>query len=312
MVQRDLLFQEVLSLATDNEAATTAKKPVKGHIAWAKYAINRITGTSLSDDNKTDAAFKTALGSFQSSNGLKVTSRVDFQTERKLLEQVAMAGLSFMDIPKKTTLALAATKIEDWMDRAVIPEKKKNLILHNFRDPRTLTSLVLHHMAYKAKDEKGNYSNPATYVRVGAHFCIMLDGRIMQHHPVSRFIWHSNGTSPLSVGVEFEGNFPDVNGKWWYPRNKKTGKLMKINEDHPTAAQYESGRFLLKYLQLILNLRHVLVHRQSSDDRTNDPGPHIWYNVGEWALTNLGIKDGGKDFKVGTGAAIPASWRTPR
>ncbi|MFN7999717.1 MAG: hypothetical protein U0X75_01730 [Acidobacteriota bacterium] len=56
-------------------------------------------------------------------------------------------------------------------------------------------------------------------------------------------------------------------------------------------------------------MTHVLAHRQSSGQRENDPGPDIWYHVGQWAIDNLGLKDGGPGFKVGTGNPIPDLWR---
>jgi peptidoglycan hydrolase-like protein with peptidoglycan-binding domain len=59
-----------------------------------------------------------------------------------------------------------------------------------------------------------------------------------------------------------------------------------------------------------MGLTHILAHRQSSGQRENDPGPDIWYHVGQWAVDNLGLKDGGPGFKVGTGNPIPDLWRT--
>jgi hypothetical protein len=225
MLQRNLLFNEIKLLQIANELEFEVKtNTVKGHIAWAKTVLNKISGANLAIDNRTDEKFLRAITEFQSANSFKSTSKLDFQTERMLLEKNGLANLSELEKTKREIIIQAKTKIEDWTDKAIIAEKKKQLILNQFRDPRTITSLVLHHMAYKAKDDQGNYSNPKTYLGVGAHFCIMLNGRIMQHHPVSRFIWHSNCTSPRSVGVEFEGNFPDIKGKWWYPTNKKTGK----------------------------------------------------------------------------------------
>lgn len=310
MLQRNLLFNEIKSLQINNELEFEVKKnTVEGRIAWAKTILNKILGSTLSVDNNADENFRKVVAQFQSANNLKGTSKLDFQTERLLLEKNGLANLTDLDKTKREIIIRAKTKIEDWTDKAIIVEKKKHLILNQFRDPRIITSLVLHHMAYKSKDNQGNYSNPKTYLGVGAHFCVMLDGRIMQHHPVSRFIWHSNCTSPRSVGVEFEGNFPDIKGKWWYPTDKKNGKKIKINEDRPTQAQFESGKFLLVYLKLVIGLKNVLVHRQSSKDRENDPGPEIWFNVGEWGLANLGLSDGGKDFKCGTGNPIPEQWR---
>ena len=50
--------------------------------------------------------------------------------------------------------------------------------------------------------------------------------------------------------------------------------------------------------------------RQSSKMKANDPGPHIWKGVGQWALNELGLSDGGATFSVGSGQPIPDSWRT--
>lgn len=302
--ERNMLFREIQMLLSDKELEFETKKPAKGHVAWAQESLNQLYSLLIPVDNMLKEPTKQALLRFKSAKGLSETGKVDFQTERRLLEENAIAKLE-----KNATINLitvAKGRIEDWTNKAIIPEKKKHLILQRFRDPRTIKSLVLHQMAYKAKDK----SNPEKYLTVGAHFCIMLDGRIMQHHPISRFIWHSNCTSPLSIGVEFEGNFPNIKGKWWYPTDKKTGKKIRVNEDKPTQAQFESGQFLLKYLKSVLGLKNVLAHRQSSEDRENDPGPDIWFNVGEWGLANLGLSEGGKNFKCGTGNPILEKWRT--
>src|SRR5262249_672306 len=57
-------------------------------------------------------------------------------------------------------------------------------------------------------------------------------------------------------------------------------------------------------------LTTVLAHRQSSGTRENDPGPDIWFDVGQWAVNTHGLKDGGPAFKIGEGNAIPDEWRT--
>lgn len=166
------------------------------------------------------------------------------------------------------------------------------------RDPKTVYALVLHQMAccFRPKDPLQRF------LTVGAHFAITSDGRILQLHPVSALVWASNGFNARSVAVEFAGNFPNVRSTWWkgdtYGRNR------------PTPAQIDAGRHLVRYLKRTIGLTHVLAHRQSSGTRENDPGPDIWFNVGQWAIDTLGLKDGGPDFKIGTGMPIPAQWRT--
>lgn len=165
------------------------------------------------------------------------------------------------------------------------------------RDPKKVHALVLHQMAccFKVKD-------PLTrFLKMAPHFAILPDGRILQLHPILALTGASNGFNAGSVAVEFAGNFPDTKGKWWHgPQN---------GMNQVTPAQIEAGRYLVRYLIRTMGLKTILAHRQSSGTRDNDPGPDIWFHVGQWAIDNLGLKDGGPGFKVGTGNAIPDLWR---
>jgi hypothetical protein len=165
------------------------------------------------------------------------------------------------------------------------------------RDLAKVKALVLHQMAccFQRKDPlKG-------YLRLKAHFAILPDGKILQIHPVAQLIWASNGFNNGSVAVEFAGNFPNTKGTWW--------EGAKFGRNQVTPAQIEAGRRLIRHLMSTIGLRTVLAHRQSSATRENDPGPDIWYHVGQWAIDNLGLKDGGPGFKVGGGNPIPDLWR---
>jgi N-acetylmuramoyl-L-alanine amidase-like protein/putative peptidoglycan binding protein/D-alanyl-D-alanine carboxypeptidase-like protein len=168
----------------------------------------------------------------------------------------------------------------------------------SIRDPKKVYALVLHQMAccFKVKD-------PLTrFLKMAPHFAILPDGRILQLHPITAYTWASNGFNKGSVAVEFAGNFPNTRGKWW--NEKEAGK------NQVTKEQIEAGRYLARHLIRTMGLTHILAHRQSSATRENDPGPDIWYHVGQWAVDNLGLKDGGPGFKVGDGNPIPDLWRT--
>jgi hypothetical protein len=166
------------------------------------------------------------------------------------------------------------------------------------RDPQTVYALVLHQMAccFKPKDPLKRF------LTVGAHFAITEDGRILQLHPVNALVWASNGFNNRSVAVEFAGNFPSTKGRWW------KGETYGMNR--PTAAQVTAGRQLIRHLMRTMGLTHILAHRQSSGTRENDPGPDLWFDVGQWAVNTLGLKDGGPGFKIDTGNPIPDEWRT--
>lgn len=163
------------------------------------------------------------------------------------------------------------------------------------RDITKIYALVLHMMAFSRGNEAKRYDT------VNSHFAITPDGKIIQLHPLEQLLWSSNGFNNRSVAVEFAGNFPNTKGKCWQPQNYGCHQV--------TQAQIDAGRTLVKYLIKKIGLTHVLAHRQSSGSRENDPGPDIWYGVGQWAVDNLGMKDGGPGFKIDSGNPIPDEWR---
>jgi hypothetical protein len=192
----------------------------------------------------------------------------------------------------RASRALASTNIIDLTASADKSLRKGT------RDPKAVYALVLHQMAccFAPKDPLKRF------LSVGAHFAITNDGRILQLHPVSALVWASNGFNNRSVAVEFAGNFPSTKGRWWKAETYGMNRL--------TAAQVTAGRQLIQHLVQTIGLTHVLAHRQSSGTRENDPGPDVWFDVGQWAVNNLGLKDGGPGFKIGTGTPIPDEWRT--
>jgi len=191
--------------------------------------------------------------------------------------------------------------------------KANKSLRKKMRDPKTVDTLVLHQMAccFKVKDPLTRFLK-----NMAPHFAILADGRILQLHPTQALTWASNGFNTNSVAVEFAGNFPSTKGKWWLDRKylqtltkAQAEAYIKANQNRVTPEQIEAGRYLIKHLIRTMGLKKVVSHRQSSNTRENDPGPDIWYHVGQWAIENLGVSDGGSGYKVGTGAAIPDIWR---
>jgi len=166
------------------------------------------------------------------------------------------------------------------------------------RDPSTVYALVLHQMACCFNPKKPL----ERFLTITAHFVTTNDGRVLQLHPTSALLWASNGFNARSVAVEFAGNFPNSRGTWW--------KGDEYGRNRVTQAQINGGRYLVRYLMRTMGLTHILAHRQSSGTRENDPGPDIWYHIGQWGVDTLGLRDGGPGFKIGTGNAIPNEWRT--
>jgi peptidoglycan hydrolase-like protein with peptidoglycan-binding domain len=206
-----------------------------------------------------------------------------------------------VDAAKKaaTTIGRAVTGALNDSSRIIdLTDQADKTLRKGTRDPRTVTALVLHQMACCA-----NRKDPLkSYLKINSHYTILRDGRILQMHPISSLLWASHGFNKRSVAVEFAGNFPNTKGQWW--QGEKYGK------NQLTRAQAEAGRYLIQHLVKTIGLRHVLTHRQAHSSRTNDPGPDIWYHVGQWAIDTLGLSDCGPAFKIDSGAPIPNEWRT--
>ena len=177
-------------------------------------------------------------------------------------------------------------------DRTALTPRDKR---HGNRDMKKVYALVLHQMAFSRGSNNTRYDN------VTSHFAILPDGQILQLHPLSALLWASNGFNNGSVAVEFAGNFPNTKGKCW--------SAAKFGCHRVTPQQIEAGRYLVDHLIRVMGLTHILAHRQSSGMRENDPGPDLWAGVGQWAIENRGLKDGGPGFKIDTGNPIPDAWR---
>lgn len=178
------------------------------------------------------------------------------------------------------------------VDRTAFSPKDKRKKVRNIKD---VYALVLHQTGFS----RGN--DPKKYNKVTAHFVILPNGSILQLHPLTAYLYASNGFNKGSVAVEFVGNFPSTRGKCYKPERFGCNKVTK--------EQIQAGRELIKYLTKKISLTHVLAHRQSSGLRGNDPGPDLWYNVGQWAVNKRGLNDGGTNFKIKSGKAIPDAWQ---
>lgn len=178
------------------------------------------------------------------------------------------------------------------VDRMAYSPKDKRKKVRNIKD---VYALVLHQTGFS----RGN--DPKKYNKVTAHFVILPNGTILQLHPLTAYLWASNGFNKGSVSVEFVGNFPSTRGKCYKP--EKFGCNTVSNE------QIQAGRQLIKYLIEKIGLTHVLAHRQSSGSRGNDPGPDLWFHIGQWAVKKHSLKDGGAGFKISSGKSIPDTWR---
>ena len=184
----------------------------------------------------------------------------------------------------------------DVKDMTALTDRKLRLRMRASTDVDTV---VLHQMGFS----RGNV--PERYLNVVSHFAVLPDGTILKLHPMEAFLAASSDLNTYSVAVEFAGNFPNEKGYYWAGN---AGRHI-LGEK-----QISAGRELLRWMYQDLGIVFINAHRQGelASERGNCPGPDIWYHLGEWAVKDLGMDDGGKDFKEGRGSPIPESWRRPR
>jgi hypothetical protein len=299
------------------------------HVRWTQDCLNRVMSAQLPVDGVMTAATRSVVRSFQQRENLRVTGIVGPDTQEALkracageapsADEPAAVGdapvdqewgfeaedESLGDIFGRIAggIGSAYGRVTDVLGGAsgsrIIDLTANSDKSHRKgkRDPKKVYALVLHQMAccFKPKDPLKRF------LTINSHFAITADGRILQLHPITELLWASNGFNAGSVAVEFAGNFPNIKGTWWQGD--------KFGRDRPTPAQLEAGRYLARYLINTMGLTHILAHRQSSGSRENDPGPEVWYHVGQWAVENLGLKDGGPGFKLPGANPIPNEWR---
>jgi len=125
------------------------------------------------------------------------------------------------------------------------------------------------------------------------------------------WIWHAQGLSERSVGIEISGNFPGLMGNnrtLWRggggPHTLTRGQVTGLLKAYDFIAD-ETERLDIK-------IQHVLAHRQSKDTRTADPGEEIWRKIGQIWQGLLVADDGGDSYSVGSGRPIPREWDSRR
>lgn len=157
------------------------------------------------------------------------------------------------------------------------------------------------------------------YDTIGAHFAVLLSGRVIRLCDNNRIVFHGNGWNARCVGIEVNGLYA---GREDDPATAQDEALRSTWDDPSTPTREQPMRTTPQAMLATRNLvrwihwdiaRHggkmtkLVAHRQSSLERRNDPGEAIWKAVALPLHAELGLDDGGVGFKIG-GYAIPECW----
>lgn len=177
----------------------------------------------------------------------------------------------------------------------------KTLILRQ-RTLLEVTAVVIHQTGFFGWKP----SNP-NWAKIHAHFVVRRSGDVViNYNPEDRMSTGSNNANKFCVTIEHEGNYPNASGNFYKP--EKFGK--SYLQDAPN--QVRASRRLVTILhELCPKMTAIFAHRQWTAERQNCPGPDLWKAVGEWAVDNLNLTDGGAGWQYGSGLPIPEDWRLP-
>lgn len=182
-----------------------------------------------------------------------------------------------------------------------------------------LDTIVLHQTGYW-QSIKGN--DITAYDYTIAHFVVLPNGGVLQVRDLETRL---NNVAPThGIHIEIVGCFnSDSFDCDFYRKNLARGRVgtggyvssaMRSRAEVPHMVQIRSCHRLVAALvshdPIMGQVNCILAHRQLTTfggGRANCPGPHIWYNVGEWAR---------REWHLSTNChraqSIPASWQNSR
>jgi len=143
--------------------------------------------------------------------------------------------------------------------------------------------------------------------RVNAHYGVTQSGKAILINEPERMIWHAQGLSRTTIGIEFEGNFCGVEGDLgtlW----ARGGGPHHLSDRMLEASDLVFTDIMTRFKEAKTRWDVVHAHRQSSRNRRGDPGSEIWRRVAVPWMKRLDATSGRPRFSVGTGRGIPSSW----
>ena len=150
-------------------------------------------------------------------------------------------------------------------------------------------------------------SSPMGWRRLNAHIGVTQEGKIILVNDPLDWIWHAQGLSRWTIGVEIEGNYHGLKGDdetLW----KGGGGPHYLNYAMTTALGVFFDWLKEWFDANEIRWNHVYGHRQSASSRIADPGQEIWETIALPWMGKLRNDEGGPNHCRGTGRPIPDEW----
>lgn len=149
-------------------------------------------------------------------------------------------------------------------------------------------------------------NNPLGWGRVNAHYGLTREGvAILINDPLD-MIWHAQGLSPSTIGVEIAGNYPGVLDRpetLWSGGGGPHNLTPEMIEGAERIRADIAERFELAGQPWA----YLYAHRQSSATRRADPGEEIWRTIARpWCALSGCVPH--PNYRRGTGRGLPEEW----
>ena len=152
---------------------------------------------------------------------------------------------------------------------------------------------------------------PKGWDRLNAHIGITRDGKVIIANDPCDMIWHAQGLSKHTIGIEIAGNYAGIDGNpntvW-----KGGGVPNRLNREMMRALDRAFQWICDQFEENGRKLTGVFAHRQSAPSRIADPGSEIWQKVAMPWMDKVGIvgesRASVRDFAYKNGRPIPREW----
>jgi len=173
------------------------------------------------------------------------------------------------------------------------------------------TGITLHQTACDLGESLERYDT------IGSQWSITRSGKKRWHCDNNRIVYAANGFNNRTVSIEVNGLYAGDEARrlettWDNPATKKRETPQDVTEESMIALRMVCRFICWDVMRHGGRIKFILAHRQSSGSRENDPGSEIWQRAAVPLLAELGLSDGGANFKVDDGNPIPECWDATR
>ena len=168
------------------------------------------------------------------------------------------------------------------------------------RNPVIIDAIVLHQTGCAMPVD------PSKWARLNAHIGVTSTGAVVYCNDILDWIWHAQGLSRRSIGVEIAGNYPGIEGKpgtLWTGGGSAAVLTAEMIAGAMIAAQLISDQCNENGIEI----KKIFAHRQSKNTRANDPGEAIWKKIGKPWQQFFDVEPTDSYF-CGSGMRIPPQW----